>query len=339
MSSFYGSREEGFTYELLNSQDDITATLGQVFKNGTLDFSTSADARGSGSITMTQIVGVNWLSSRIRVSYVWNGNVVPLLTAIPSIPVEEYGLDVTMKVDLKDKLSILKTDIFWYSFSVAASSSAMTVLNDILFSAGQGRPLDEAGSPTLVNGRVWEPNTSKLKIINDILESIGYFSLACDGLGNFVVTPYVEPRQRPIRWVFEDTKGRGSYLPRFVRNYDPFNVPNRFIAIGKSDGTTEADKAIAADYDSDFGYYSRGFWLTETATDVEGNLTEYANRRLIESRNVYETLDVTHPYLGFGLNDRVQFRNKGRVWDAVCQKQTWSLTEGGLIKSTLRVIV
>lgn len=338
MSDFYSGREESFLYELLDSNDNLVGVLDSVHPGGNLDFSVSAEAKGSGSITMTKTNDIDWLTSRIRVSYVWDGNVVPLITALPSIPAEEYATTVTLKVDLRDKLAILATDKFGYSFSIAAGANIISAVLSILDSAGQTRRLIDPSSATLTGGRVWEPNDSKLKIINDLLEAAGYVSLFCDGLGNYRSFPYTVPRARPIMWIFEDLKGRGSYLPEFVRNYDPYSVPNKVIAIGKTTGATEALSSEALDYDSPYGYNARGFWLPEVITDVEGDLALAANRRLIDKRSVYETFNVTHPWLAFsiyGHENRVQFRGI----DAVCQQQTWTLSEGGLIKSTLRVVV
>lgn len=343
MSEFYNSREESFLYELLDNQDNIVGTLDNVHPGGTLDFSTSAESKGSGSITLSKTRDIDWLVSRVRVSYLWGTKAFPLITALPRIPSEQYGMAVSQNVDLRDKLSILATDTFGKSFSLASGTNIIGAVNSILWSAGQEKIGIEPAPTELVSGLVWEPNTSKLAIINKLLETANYFSLYCDGLGNYRSTPYKAPQSRPVMWTFEDTEGKGSYLPQFSRNYDPYSVPNKVVAIGKSTGAAEASTAEALDYDSPYGFVARGYWLSEVLTNVDGDLQSQANRKLIDSRLVYETFDVTHPYLPFsiyGHENRVVLKNANiRDYDAVCQKQSYSLTEGGLIKSNLRVIV
>ena len=339
MSNYYAGRSESYLYQVLDNRDNIIGTLDGVI-DGKVDCSSSATVRGSGSITVRTSDSLDLLNNRIRVSYVWEGWIFPLITALPSIPSEQYGLGRQLSIGLKDKLSILDGDSFGYSYSIEQGVNIIDAVHAVLLSANQTAVIE--ASSAVSTGRVWEPNDSKLKIINDLLDAANYFALYTDGLGQLQADKYIEPNSRPVMWTFEDTPGKGTYLPDFVRNYDPYSIPNSYVCIGKTDGDAEADRAQVLDYDSPYGFNARGYWLTKVDTEVEGNLNDIANRRLIDSRNVYETLEIEHPYLPFSINgheNRVSFINDGKTWNAVCQRQSFSLKEGGLIKSTLRIIV
>ena len=65
-------------------------TLDGVKDGGSLDFSTSAEIKGSGNIDVQSFREINWLSSRVRISYSLNGVKLPLITAIPKAPGEQH---------------------------------------------------------------------------------------------------------------------------------------------------------------------------------------------------------------------------------------------------------
>jgi hypothetical protein len=85
-------------------------------------------------------------------------------------------------------------------------------------------------------------------------------------------------------------------------------------------------------------------WLTVTETDVDyvdaANLLTIAQRKLSDAQQVGETLTITHPYLGFGLNEVVTFTNaRLGTRRAVVQREEWTLDVGGLIETDLRTLV
>jgi len=336
------SFEETFRYELLDTHDRLVSTLNGVQDGGTLDFSVSADIRGSGSIDLSKLSNIDWLHSRVRVWY----NDKPLITAIPKVPAEAYDdTETTMQVDLYDKTMILTDDNFGGTYSVAAGTNIINKVIEVIQSTGETKVAIPTSAATLANGMVWEANTPKLRIVNDLLAAANYFGIYCDGMGYYRSTSYVAPAYRAVLYNFVDD-ANGMYLPAFVRNYDPFSVPNKFICVGKTAGDVEALTKTATDTDpaSPYSFPSRP-WQTITQTDVdyvdEANLQAIADRKLIDARQVSETFEIRHPDLEFGLNEVVTFTNKklGKVVKAVCQKQTWTLTVGGLIQSTIRTLV
>ena len=327
---------EEFKYELLDNQDRFMGNLTNIAAGGSLDFSVSANVKGQGSISLTKTKDIDWLHSRVRVSY----NNEPLITAVPSIPSENYdSTSVTMEVDLLDKTSILAGDNFGGMYTVAAGTNIIAKVIEVIQSTGETKVAIDPSSLVLASAITWDANATKLNIVNDLLSAANYWSVWTNGLGYFRSYPYLAPSYRPVMHNFVDD-AQGLYLPAFTRNYDPFNVPNRYVVLGKTDGGIEAVRKEATDTTLPYGYPYRP-WLTTTEADVDysddATLQAIANRKLADAQQVTETFEFSHPFIKFGLNDVVTFTNsKLGTRTAVVQKQTYSLQTGGLVKSTIR---
>lgn len=339
MAELLSHRVEDYRVELLDLQDRVLGVLGAVDADaGTLDFSAHTTIRGSGNLTV-QDPSVDWLAHRVRVSYVLENESVPLITAIPRAPVEAHtAVGASVDVELYDKTLILSEDAYGASYGLPAGTTIVDAVEDVILSTGEPEEalLLTHSDAVLASGMVWEAGTSKLRIVNDLLDAAGFFALYCDGLGRFRADPYTTPSTRPVEWVFEGD--RGLYLPEWTRDRDVFAVPNRFVCVGRSEGETAALVSVAEDVDpeSPFSYPSRGRWITRTDVDVEAAsqtvLDLIAERRLFEAQRVTETFEFRHPWLPFGLNSVVEFSG-GR---AVVQKQSYRLAVGGLVTSTVR---
>ena len=341
MLNLTSHRAEGFRFGLLDLNDQVVGSLGGVEENsGSLSFSVYADIRGSGNLTVNN-ADVDWTRHRVRISYLLgegdDQTVVPLITAVPRAPVEAHkATGVSVDLELYDKTLILSEDTFGVSYAIPAGTNPITAVSSVITSTGQPAPaLLTATTDTLATAMVWEAGTSKLKIINDVLDAAGYFALFTDGYGQYRAEPYTSPQTRPTMWTFEGD--HAVYLPEWTRDADVFAVPNRYVCVGTTDGLLPALSAVATDEsDGPFSYASRGRWITKADVDVEATsqtvLDLLAERRLYEAQQVTETLVWTHPWLPFGLNEVVQFNGvRAVVW-----KQSVRLSVGGLITSTAR---
>lgn len=341
MLNLTSHRAEGFRFDLLNLNDKVIGSLGGVEQNsGSLSFSVYADIRGSGNLTVNN-ADIDWTQHRVRISYLAGEGddqiEVPLITAVPRAPIEAHkATGWSADLELYDKTLILSEDTYGVSYAVPAGTNPITAVTNVITSTGQPAPeLLTTTTDVLATAMVWEAGTSKLKIINDILDAAGYFALYVDGYGRFHADPYTSPQTRPTMWSFEGSDA--VYLPEWTRDRDVFAVPNRYVCVGTTNGETPALSAVATDEsDGPFSFASRGRWITKADLDVEATsqavLDLLAERRLYEAQQVTETLVWTHPWLPFTLNEVVQFNGvRAVVW-----KQAVTLSIGGLITSTAR---
>lgn len=350
--------EEWFTYDLLDAQDRTLGALDGVL-GGDLTASTSATVKVSGSLDWVKTRDIDWLTHRVRVFHEmpeptpWGRRVVrkPLITALVRVPGRDYDdTGETSQLDLYDKLVIPQNDTFGTTYAVPAGVNIIDQVAVVLTSCGiptlalNLTPSDK----TTATARVWDANASKLQVINDLLDSAGYFSLYCDPLGFFRADPYVAPENRSIAYQFIDDahlpddfpEAYGAYLPAFSSSFDPFSTPNRYVCVSKTDGTTEALSSIATAADD-----PRDYWVTRTDTDVDAanqaTLDAITAMRLDTVRRPYETLDITTPDLGLQLNDVVQFTSSDHsiTRRAVVQKLDYPLQTGGLVRTTIRSLL
>lgn len=193
--------------------------------------------------------------------------------------------------------------------------------------------------------------TDKLEIIDDLLESINYRSLWCDGEGQYRTGPFNDPPDRPIAYEREHpfTYGEGSLMsPDWERDNDIFSVPNRYVAISMGDGQQEAMTAVASNEDpnSPFSYYARGRWITHVKEGVEAStqadLDALARQGLSALTSVTTTLTVNHLYLpDLRIDDVVRFTNTPSGLDvlALVSETSIPLDPTALSQSEFREIV
>ena len=100
----------------------------------------------------------------------------PLGVYLPATPTIHWSDAVaTADVDLYDKLLILVEDKVNATFAVPAGAVVTEQVEAIIASAGESRMSIAASTATLRSAMVWEPGTTKLRIINDLLAAVNYF--------------------------------------------------------------------------------------------------------------------------------------------------------------------
>src|SRR5699024_6814429 len=83
------------------------------------------------------------------------------------------------------------------SYTAPAGASVVGVVRDLIAEAGESTAAIGDDSATLTSAMMWEAGTTRLRIINDLLDAAGFFSLWVDHAGQYRVTRYVPPAQRP----------------------------------------------------------------------------------------------------------------------------------------------
>lgn len=119
------------------------------------------------------------------------------------------------------------------AFAISAGDSYLAAVEDIL----QGRGftqyvIDQTSASTVApTDRTWvfEDNLTWLKVVNDLLASIGYAGIWSDWDGRLRCDPYVLPQTRQVEWTYTDdafTTMLGIER-RYARDYT--DAPNRWV--------------------------------------------------------------------------------------------------------------
>lgn len=344
-----GNRYTRYRFELLSKTEAALGMLTGV-EGGSLDWTANASIHAGGAIDVVDVgQTVDWLNDRVKPYLVIDG--------LPEEPLGVYlaaeapqvwgGTGRSWPVKLLDKTAILDQDEIGATYALDAGTVITTAVVDLIESTGETNIAVTPSAATLSAPLAWDPGTSKLRIVNDLLAVANYFSLFCDGAGQYRGEPYVRPAARPIRYEFLD--GQNSiYSPDFVRDVDLFAIPNTVIAIGKGDGVAEAltSTAVNDDPGSPYSTVSRGRTITKTLTGVEAadqtTLDDYARRRLIEATSPTSSVDVAHaPVPGLSFNTAVRLRRVPAGIDArhVITKTSLRFDPTALATSTLQEVI
>lgn len=237
----------------------------------------------------------------------------PVGTFLFSSPTEDHSdTGVTYEVGLLTKMNVVAEDTVEDRYSVGAGTPIIPTVQALIESTGETRIAVTGSDVTLGSALTWEAGTSKLRVINDLLQAAGYWSLWCDGSGQFRVEKYVDPASRPVAYSFQH--GESSvHMPDWSRVQDMASVPNRFVAVGQGDEDTAPLVGVALNEnpDSPFSFQSRGRWITATEEGVEAEsqaiIDAYAARKLRDAMSPVSKLTVTHKMLDLEPNQLVEF--------------------------------
>jgi len=343
-----GHREESWRVNLL-SNDDVLLTELIGVTGGDFNFNANATIRGSGSINYTG-EPIDWNQHRIQPVYrAQAGDLVeewPLgvfIVSTPSTQFSDGGREVSL--EMYDKTKILEDDLIPASYRVAKGTNIITAVRTVLALAGQKRTAFEETSLTVRTAMVWPPGTSRLRIINDLLDSANYFAIWVDGDGVFRTSPYEAPEDRGESWAFVDDE-KSIYSPDFTHDFDAFDVPNRVIVTGQSDGDTEAPVAMVEDNSKGpFSIPTRGRVISrfEEGQEAvnEATLLAIAKRILSDGKQVGSTFQIKHAPIPIDLNAVVAFRRDQESIDVTTtlEQVSYSMDTGTLCSTTLREFI
>lgn len=346
----YWNRVEEWYVDLLNENDQLIRRLDE-FSGGSYEQNVFSTIRGGGSLDL-KFQGepdISWGSSRVKIWYreASSSTVWPMGVFLISVPRMDYDDETDMldcQVAIIDKLAVLDQDAVDGSFSLAAGVNVTRAVKDLILSAGESRMSVTDSDHTLSSGRVWEAGTTKLRVINDLLDSINYWALWADGDGFYRTSPYIEPKDRPVS--FEFNYGDTSiHLPSWTKEQDWFEVPNKVVLVTHGDDEEPAliGTATNTDPSSPYSYPSRGGrWIVLTETGVEAvdqaTITAMARRRLTEASSKVTNLDVTHAVANLWPNDRVRFSTPVYTGTATVSSYSVDLHPGSLVEATWREV-
>lgn len=290
-----------FRYELLTAQNQFKAHLTNVL-SGHVGYNSLAQIKRTATFTLLDDAQINFLSDRIK-PYVllrmpdggwteWPLGVFVLST--PPRRADEAGV-VTREVEAYDLLQVLVDDKVEDRYTATAGTNYITVVKAVLDSAGITAQNLTATDKTLPTDRDWDPGTTKLQIINDLLGAVNYRSLWFDENGVAVAQPYVSPAVRASEYVYKDDD-ESVIFPEVQQSLDLFAVPNKWVLV-VSEADREPMRAVYtnANQDSPTSTVSRGRTIVdyreqEDAAD-QATLEARAQRIAFEASQVYEQVE------------------------------------------------
>lgn len=355
-------------FEVLDKdQNHLGWLIGVESDSGSLEISASASVKGSGSITVRDVDDPegprhwDWTMCRIKPWCTIDGiaDPYPFGVWIPSVPQESWtDKGRAWTVELLDRVSILDQDVYTdpatgnLRASFAKGTNVISIIRQIIADTGEtSEAIENDPSAVLTVDKTYDAGTTKLQVVNDLLDGINYFSIYSDYEGRYRCDKYTAPTSRPLRYeaVGPFEAGETSiYSPEFTIDRDIFSIPNRVVGITTGDGDTEGLTSIAVNLDpsSPYSQPNRGRWITKILTDIDGmtqaSLDAYVQRNLQTSMSVASSIPLQHVLLpDLAVNQAVAIRNPEASIDirAVVSKLTINMDPTALCTTDFTEII
>lgn len=275
---------------------------------GSLAFTVANSVKSTGTISVRGTR--DWLHERVTIAARIDGRPLPLGVYVPTAPDESYTLTgAAYDVELADLTALLHQARFGYTYAVEAGVDPIEKVIEII--GGTAPVIADDNTETLASPMFWTPSeeNTKLRIVNDLLEAAGYFSLWADGLGNLRLQRYVRPQDRPVMGSFP--------YGRVKKSTNAFRIVNKVIAVGEAEPDVEPLIGVAElRGDSPYSIENLG-----ERSHVEENvqatsqavLTDYAHRRLDDLSIEMVTHVVEHTHRPIALNEIYTVREVAAV--------------------------
>lgn len=264
------------------------------------------------------------------------------LLATPSRGTDAAGT-VSRVVEGYDQLLALRQDTFTDRYSIAAGVAYTTAVATVASGFAVAITPSTATLPTAME---WEPGTSRLRVINDLLGAINYESATFDEFGTLIARPYQPPSERASEYTY----AAGAFAvinPAAMQTLDLFDVPNRFVAI-KSEADQASIRSVYTNVNpaSPTSTVSRGRTITQVYTDVDAvdqaTLDAWVARRAFEASQVYEVIEFTTPGMPMHSNaDMLTLELPAMAVNGDYVEHSWTLplVAGGKMSHKVRRVV
>lgn len=338
-------RTERFLIEHLTRTEASLGYLDGIL-GGQLEWNANATLSAGGSVSLVEQEGQDINLSQDRFRIWWEvGEVDPwplgvYVLAAPSVQHSPEGTSST--ITLIDKMTVVQGDVLTQTLQIAAGSNVIQQVVLQIQASGENRIASTPSSTVLSNALTWEPGTSRLSVINDLLTIAGYWSLWTDGSGQFRVEPYVDPANRPVAWTFQE--GAASIHSPFWEYEMPlWEATNMVVLISQAtdDGLVWTASAVDDNPASPTSTVSMGRVLNpiveenvEAASQVD--LQAQAARKLINNSNVIGKIRVSHAVVPLWYNEAVKFTSQGMDTTATVTKMSLNLAPGSLVAAEWR---
>lgn len=353
-------RSEAYEVRVLSAEGRDLGRLDGVV-GGSITASTDARIKRAGKLNVVSFQPPEWWATKqLQVFVTVNGVRWSLGIFIPTSPAHDYrGEGVEYEVELHDKLLIPDQDAVTdpYSIEVGTDLRAHVIAMVTLFDAGPVQlgpfwsELRSNGLPysdgTNKRPLTWDAGTSKLTIINDVLDYIGFFSLSVSPTGTFQSEKYRVPGERSITWqLFEGL--RAVHSTQWSYEQDLAGIPNRVVYTTAEAMPDDMDMEVPLlrsswenmDASDPFSFQSRGRWITEVKLDAEAysqeELDAMVERRVKNALDPMRKVVVDNAMLPFELNELVEFKSADRHDVLSIRKFEIDLSPGSLMTTTMR---
>lgn len=304
--------------------------------------------KGTLSGEFVQDERIDWMRDKIRPELIIDGIVWPLGVYLPvSVRNKESETSKTAQIEAYDQgwqVQDVRTEGVLH---ISSGTNYIEAIKTLLTAAGIVIVIATPTSATLTEDREdWEPGTSYLEIINQLLDEINYNTLWFNQQGAAILEPESVPTAANIEHTINSDDPGCLMLPGISNEVDLFNAPNVFVCVCSNPDKSGVMTATSENTNpqSALSIARRGRRIVQvTKVDniaSQAELEAYADLMRNESMITGETWQIqTALQPGHGVNDVVAFHHRDET--SICIERAWSmsLTSGGIMTHTLKKVV
>lgn len=345
-----GIRDTRYRFELLDSNNVYKKDLDLV-ASGEVTNNYLADIKRKAKFSIRDDGSINYLSDRIKpyaMLKMSDGGYVewPLGVFLLSTPSRSYqdGAVVLREIQGYDQLLVLQDDKVTARHFVAAGTQYTAAITTLL--TGMNLSLNITASPlTLAVDQEWEPGTSKLKILNELLGAINYESATFNEDGVLVCRPYISPSARASEYTYA-VDADSVLSGNIEQTLDLYSIPNQWTrSVSEPDRAPLTSTYINNSPSSPTSTVNRGRVISDFDTDDapdQATLNAKTARLGFEASQVYEI--VQFETIGMPVhqnNDVFVVEIDDLALNAAFSEHEWSLPlePGALMRHKARRIV
>lgn len=329
-----GVRRWSFRYELLDDTNTKVEDLDNV-ESASVEQNWLADIKRTATFHLHEVQYIDYLSDRIKP---WARLALPpfgtddwvewplgvFVLSTPTRSITEVG-HVHRDVSGYDLLQVLADNKVPDRYTVTAGTPYTTAVAALI----DGTTDIETSTLAAPTDIEWEPGTSKLRIVNDLLDPINYESVSVDEHGTYTVRSYRTPSERGPEYTYADDTD-GLIVPRPDQTLDLFSIPNRWVrAVSQPDRAVLVSTVTNDDPASLTSTVHRGRTITDFATvqDVpdQATLDALTERVAFASSQVYEAIEFETAFMPIHSgNDVYRLTYRDLSIDAVYGEHKWA---------------
>lgn len=219
------------------------------------------------------------------------------MTVPPSQTINQHGRSSSLEG--RDLTWILSQDVFENGYT---SSSGKNIVNEVLWvlsTAGFTRVLIQPTATTSTKTVSWKPETTKLQIVNDLLTSIGYYSLYMTKDGYLASRPYQSVIDKSVSTIYDttDPRARVKVVKTIKRDSTPDRIANKVVVISSSSDTPIVGTKYNRNPASPTSTVALGMTIAKTYNESnvadQATADRIAQQRLETASQVYNRLSLT----------------------------------------------
>jgi hypothetical protein len=348
----YGFRRFSFRHELLDAGNVYILDLENV-EASSIEMNWLGDIKRTAKFSIRETGEIDYLADRIKPyvrtwlppygpeDYVEHPQGVFLLSS-PVRNSDEQNR-VTREVNAYDPLKVFTDDKVLTRYTVAAGAKYTDSVSTLL---GSIPKIVAPSTKTLPAAMEWEPGTTKLKIINELLGAINYEALSFDEDGKAIAQSYRDPQTRAEEFTY-GVGVAGLVVPNADQELDLFDVANAWsLTVSDPDKPPLTATYTNSDPASPTSTVRRqrtivDFRTEEDAADL-ATLQAKVARLAFEASQVYEALNFTTALMPIHSgNDVYRIVYPSLAINTKYTEQTWSLDlrAGSTMKHRARRVV